>query len=59
RAATVHPQSADAWNNLAQTLLERGRKDEALRAVEHAVQIGGPRIAIYRSTRDAILKKMM
>lgn len=57
RAAAAHPQSADAWNNLAQTLLELGRTDEARTAVDRALQLGGPRIAVYRSTRNAVLEK--
>lgn len=57
RAAAAHPQSADAWNNLAQALLELGRRDEARTAVDRALQLGGPRIAVYRSTRDAVLEE--
>lgn len=45
-----HPQSADAWNNLAQTLFELARRDEALAAARRAVEIGGPRLAQYQAT---------
>lgn len=54
REATVrHPEAADAWNNLAQALLELGRGDEAVAAAQRAVDIGGPRLALYRSTLQA------
>jgi len=49
-----HPGAADAWNNLAQTLHELRRHDEALAAAHRAVDIGGPRIAQYRATLQAI-----
>lgn len=54
REATIrHPGAADAWNNLAQALLELGRGDEALVAAQRAVDIGGPRLAQYRATLKA------
>ncbi|HXF65419.1 MAG TPA: PA2778 family cysteine peptidase [Burkholderiales bacterium] len=49
-----HPQAADAWNNLAQVLSELGRREEALAAAERAVAIGGPRLAHYQRTLQAI-----
>jgi tetratricopeptide (TPR) repeat protein len=55
RAATLrHPESADAWNNLAQALIELGRRDAALAAAQRAVAIGGPRLPQYRETLEAI-----
>lgn len=54
RATAAHPQSADAWNNLAQTLSDLGRKDEALDAGRRAVTLGGPRLALYRATLKTI-----
>jgi len=53
-ATRRHPQAADAWNNLAQTLLELGRRRDALEAAERAVNLGGPRLAQYRATLDAV-----
>jgi tetratricopeptide (TPR) repeat protein len=53
-ATRRHPQAADAWNNLAQTLLELGRRQDALEAAERAVNIGGPRLAQYRATLQAV-----
>jgi tetratricopeptide (TPR) repeat protein len=49
-----HPGAADAWNNLAQTLLELRRRDEALAAAQRAIDIGGPRLAEYRATLQAV-----
>lgn len=56
RAAREHPEAADAWNNLAQTLLGLGRKDEALAAGHRAVALGGPRLATYRATLKSIVE---
>lgn len=53
-ATRRHPEAADAWNNLAQTLLELERRDEALAAAQRAVAIGGPRLAQYEATLKAI-----
>jgi len=54
RAATAYrhavrsdPDFADAWNNLAQVLLELGRRREASQAVAKAVALGGPRLPRY------------
>lgn len=55
RQATVdHPESADAWNNLAQVLFEQGRSPEAAQAARQAVSLGGPRAATYAKTLAAI-----
>jgi tetratricopeptide (TPR) repeat protein len=53
-ATRHHPEAGDAWNNLAQALLELERRDEALAAAQRAVAIGGPRLAQYRATLQAI-----
>lgn len=55
RATVDHPESADAWNNLAQVLFELNRKGDALMAAKKAVALGGPRIASYRMTLDSIV----
>ncbi len=54
--ATVkaHPGAADAWNNLAQVLMEQGRKVEALQAITEALAIGGPRRASYQALADQL-----
>ncbi len=54
RATQDHPEAADAWNNLAQVLLEQGRTDEARQAAQRAVSLGGARSRIYRQTLEAI-----
>jgi Peptidase_C39 like family/Tetratricopeptide repeat len=54
RATIDHPDSGDAWNNLAQVLHELGNNSAALEASDRAVAIGGPRLAIYQSTQKAI-----
>lgn len=54
QATQDHPQAADAWNNLAQTLFEIGRKEEALAAAQRAVALGGPRTAQYQATLKTI-----
>ena len=53
-ATRRHPGAADAWNNLAQALLDLRRRDEALAAARRAVGIGGPRLAQYQATLQAI-----
>jgi tetratricopeptide (TPR) repeat protein len=55
RAATdLHPQSAPAFNNLAQVLLEQGRRPEALVAAQKAVEIGGPMKSVSEKTLQEI-----
>lgn len=54
QATLAHPESADAWNNLAQTLHELGSRDEALAAARRAVALGGPRLPGYRETLEGI-----
>jgi tetratricopeptide (TPR) repeat protein len=50
RAIAHHPDSGDAWNNLAQTLSDQGRYHEALYAIKKAIPLGGPNQAHYRQT---------
>jgi tetratricopeptide (TPR) repeat protein len=54
RATELAPASADAWNNLAQALIDQGRRAEALDAARQAVALGGPRRAAYRDTLEHI-----
>lgn len=55
REATVaHPDFAEAWNNLAQVLLEQGRRDEAAQAIARAVALGGPRLPRYLELQKRI-----
>ena len=58
RAAGRHPDSVVVLNNLAQTLSDQKRNDEALTFIERALAIGGPFAAAARETREAILQRM-
>lgn len=57
RAVRAHPDSADAWNNLAQVLADAHRPADARGAALRAVALGGPRLAQYRETLQAINSK--
>ncbi|MCU6432387.1 PA2778 family cysteine peptidase [Undibacterium sp. Jales W-56] len=50
----MHPDFADAWNNLAQTLLDLGQRQEAATAIAHAVALGGVRLPQYLSLQRKI-----
>lgn len=56
-ATQAHPDSAAAFNNLAQTLSDLGRHDAALLAVQHALEIGGPLEPVVRQTLAEIEQK--
>lgn len=58
RAVERHPDSVVVLNNLAQTLSDQERDDEALTFIERAAAIGGPFAATVRETREAILQRM-
>jgi len=57
RATVVYPRSAAAHNNLAQTLADLDRYDEALAEARVAVGIGGPLEEASVRTLDAIVKR--
>src|SRR5262249_51085992 len=57
RASVVYPQSAAAHNNLAQTLADLDRYDEALAEARMAVGLGGPLRDTSLRTLDAIVKR--
>ena len=58
RQATVaHPESAAAFNNLAQTLADQGKLEGALEAARTAVSLGGAGMPEAKATLDEILKK--
>ncbi len=54
QAALLHPDSAGAWNNLAYSLAEQGRLDDALEAADQAVRLGGP----HRQAAEATLAEI-
>ena len=58
RAATLaDPKFADAWNNLAQVLMEQGQQAEALQALRRALALGGPRLSTYQQLEQELLGK--
>jgi len=57
QATLAHPDSAAAFNNLAQTLYDRRKIKEALAAAERAVSLGGPQLAASRATLEEIRRK--
>ena len=52
------PQSVIVLNNLAQTLSDQGRHDEALPVIDRAAALGGPFAGAVAKTRDGILSKL-
>jgi tetratricopeptide (TPR) repeat protein len=58
KAASGTPDSVVVLNNLAQTLSDLGRDQEALPFAERAVAAGGPFAAAAQKTRDAIAEKL-
>ncbi len=53
-ATHLFPTDGTAFNNLAQILLEQGKKEEALEAARKAVSMGGPLAAEYQKTLEEI-----
>ena len=56
-ATRLFPDFADAWNNLAQVLLDRGRNHEASEAIARAVALGGARLPRYLELQQKIKSK--
>lgn len=57
RATISHPNAAATHNNLAQTLLDLGKLDEARVNAERAVSLGGPLQTRAAATLEAIRKR--
>jgi tetratricopeptide (TPR) repeat protein len=53
-AKEAQPDFADAWNNLAQVLLEQRQWAPAQAAIAKAVALGGPRLPDYLTLQKAI-----
>jgi tetratricopeptide (TPR) repeat protein len=53
-AVQAHTTFADAWNNLAQVLLDMERRPEAATAIARAVALGGPRLERYQQLQQSI-----
>lgn len=49
-AVTLRPGAAEAWNNLAYSLLQQQRLQEALVAAKEAVRLGGPHQSAAKAT---------
>ena len=58
QATQDHPDSVAALNNLAQTLSDQGRSDEALHAAHRAVSLGGPLAQTAQQTLADIERAM-
>jgi tetratricopeptide (TPR) repeat protein len=56
-ATQAHPDSAAAFNNLAQTLSDLGKHEAALQAIQRALHIGGPLEENVRKTLAEIEQK--
>ena len=57
-AASREPDSVVVLNNLAQTLSDLGRHEEALPFVERAAAAGGPFAGAVQKTRETILERL-
>ncbi len=57
-ALASNPDSVIALNNLAQTLSDQGRNEEALPIIERAAAGGGPFAAAVEQTRETIRKRL-
>ena len=57
-AQRQHPDSVVVLNNLAQTLSDEGRQEEALVLTDRALGLKSPFAATVRETRDLILERM-
>ncbi|MFZ2542294.1 MAG: PA2778 family cysteine peptidase [Gallionella sp.] len=58
QATRDHPDSVAAYNNLAQTLVDQTRYEEALEAARRAVSLGGPLLKIAQETLADIEHRM-
>ena len=56
-AVQLHPQNADAHNNLAFVMHLLGNNTEALRHAKRAVTLGGPTRAEYEKTLRAVISR--
>ena len=54
KATLAHPDSAAAYNNLAQALADQGKRDAALLAARKAVSLGGASLRAAQATLEQI-----
>lgn len=55
QATAAHPLAAAAFNNLAQTLADQGKREEALDSARRAVSLGGASLPAAQATLEQIL----
>lgn len=55
QATAAHPLVAAAFNNLAQTLADQGKREEALDSARKAVSLGGASLPAAQATLEQIL----
>ena len=58
QASESHPDSVPVLNNLAQTLSDQGRNEEALSVIDRAIVLPGPFGASAGETRETILQRI-
>ena len=58
RAVIIHPDSVAVLNNLAQTLSDQGRNDEAMELIERASALGGVLAPAVQETKQLILLRV-
>ncbi|MGP1678192.1 MAG: PA2778 family cysteine peptidase [Burkholderiales bacterium] len=56
-ASALHPPAAAAFNNLAQTLADQGKLEQALDTARKAVSLGGASLPAAQATLEQILSK--
>ena len=56
-AIAQHADFADAWNNLAQALLDDGQRAQAAQAIARAIALGGTRLPRYLELQQEIENK--
>jgi tetratricopeptide (TPR) repeat protein len=54
QATLLQPENGMGFNNLAHVLAEQGKWQEALTSAQHAVDLGGPFINIFRQTLEEV-----
>ncbi len=58
QAVQNEPRNGDALNNLAHLLAESGDLESAMAMARRAVEVAGPRLAIYQKTLEEIQQKV-
>jgi Flp pilus assembly protein TadD len=46
----LYPSNGMPINNLAQVLWEQGKKEQAMQAIRHAIELGGPFKYVFEET---------